>query len=286
VTLTTGAKRVAIIVFWAGMVVSALDGGAIAADKNRSARAHTEAARAYFNLEKYREAIAEYEHAYLDKQDPAYFFEIAECHRLLGDFAEAQRFYKRYLQDAPRNHVNRPAAEARMPQMAEATAEAERERQAAAASAPSAPPLSPQGGSRPLPPSFPPSSHYLAPLPPSGSAAPPVSLASAPAGHDGPTGAATPAQPTSPPTPAVSSEAPGSANPSFVSTAPNHESASGPATLVAAPAPAPSPSRPVYTRWWFWTIIGGAVVGGVAAGLVLASSSPSRPSCPVGVTCQ
>ena len=111
-TLTTGAKRVAIIVISAWMAGSALGGSAIGADRSRSARAHTSAARAYFNLEKYREAIAEYERAYMDKQDPAYFFEIAECHRLLSNVPEAERFYGRFIQDAPAGHANRPAAEA------------------------------------------------------------------------------------------------------------------------------------------------------------------------------
>jgi len=271
VTLTTGAKRVAIIVFWAGAVASALGGRALGADRSRSARAHTEAARAYFNLEKYREAIGEYEQAYLDKQDPAYFFEIAECHRLLGDFAEARRFYQRFLHDAPRGHTRRAVAEARLSEAIEMEKQAE-----AAAPSPGV-----AGGARPLPLSFPPSSRYLAPLPSSGSA-----------------NAATPASPTTttePPTktpgsPPGTPEAPVPSAPPSVSTAPNPEAVGGPPTLVVAPAPEPAPppssGRPIYARWWFWTIIGGVVAGGVAAGLVLASASPSRPSCPAGVSCQ
>jgi hypothetical protein len=40
-------------------------------------------------------------------------------------------------------------------------------------------------------------------------------------------------------------------------------------TLVQSPqtgsgSEAADESRPVYTRWWFWTLIGGAIVGGVA----------------------
>jgi hypothetical protein len=305
VTLTTGAKRVAIIVAIAWMVVSALGGGAMAADRGRSARAHTAAARAYFKLEKYREAIGEYEQAYLDKRDPTHFFEIAECYRLLSTFPEAQRFYRRFLQDAPRGHAHRATAEARLAEVTQAIEQAERDSQAAAASPPGAPP-----GSRPLPPSFPPSAHYLPPLPSSGDAnrgapvsssrpaatsvAPPERAAapSAPAlgtqpasWHTGNTGSA-PAPRANAAPPLARADAPGGLSSTSVSTAPNPEPAYGPPALVAAPTSEPSATRPVYARWWFWTLLGGAVAGGVVAGLIVTSSRPSRPSCPAGVSCQ
>jgi hypothetical protein len=50
------------------------------------------------------------------------------------------------------------------------------------------------------------------------------------------------------------------------------------ATLVAQPAPAEGESHPVYTRWWFWTIIGVAVVGGVV-GAVALSGGTTKPTC-------
>ncbi|HEY8925798.1 MAG TPA: hypothetical protein VIU64_15530, partial [Polyangia bacterium] len=127
--MTTGAKRVAIVVAVAWMVMPALGGSAIAADRGRSARAHGAAARAYFKLEKYREAIGEYEQAYMDKRDPSYFFEIAECHRLLSSYPEAQRFYRRFLQDAPPGHPNRASAEAQLATITEMLDQAERDRQ-------------------------------------------------------------------------------------------------------------------------------------------------------------
>ncbi len=46
--------------------------------------------------------------------------------------------------------------------------------------------------------------------------------------------------------------------------------------------PAAAQSSPVYTRWWFWTLIGAAVVGGVVAAVVL-SGGTDRPGCPTGV---
>jgi hypothetical protein len=49
--------------------------------------------------------------------------------------------------------------------------------------------------------------------------------------------------------------------------------------LVAQPGPAPeAASSPFYTRWWFWTIVGAAVVGGVVAAVVL-SSGTDKPAC-------
>jgi len=58
------------------------------------------------------------------------------------------------------------------------------------------------------------------------------------------------------------------------------------ATLVAQPAPAAERSSPIYAKWWFWTIIGVAVVGGVVAAVAL-SSGTTRPDCPTGVVrCQ
>jgi hypothetical protein len=50
-------------------------------------------------------------------------------------------------------------------------------------------------------------------------------------------------------------------------------------TLVSQPGPPPeSGPSPVYKKWWFWTIIGAVVVGGVVTALVLTSGT-DRPDC-------
>lgn len=49
-------------------------------------------------------------------------------------------------------------------------------------------------------------------------------------------------------------------------------------TLVAQPGPPPEESRPFYGRWWFWTIVGAAVVGGVAATVALTGGT-IKPAC-------
>ncbi len=50
-------------------------------------------------------------------------------------------------------------------------------------------------------------------------------------------------------------------------------------------APPPDPRRPpIYRRWWFWTAVGVAVLGGVA--LAFAAGGPDMPACDPGRQCQ
>ena len=75
-----------------------------------SARAHSQEGDAYYKLEKYANAITEYEQAYLAKPDPSFLYNIAQCHRLMGQGPEAIEFYRRFLKDAP-TAPNRAVAE-------------------------------------------------------------------------------------------------------------------------------------------------------------------------------
>src|SRR6185369_13201085 len=84
------------------VVLIAAAGVARAADANsEKARAHFQQGDTYFKLDKYPNALQEFEQAYLAKQDPSFLYNIAQCHRLMGNRVEAIRFYKRYLSDAP-----------------------------------------------------------------------------------------------------------------------------------------------------------------------------------------
>src|SRR5262245_55019934 len=58
------------------------------------------AARAY-DLAEYEEALREFKEAYRIVGDPAFLFNIAQCHRKLGHPADAISFYKTYLRRAP-----------------------------------------------------------------------------------------------------------------------------------------------------------------------------------------
>ncbi len=55
----------------------------------------------YYNLARYKDALGEYEAAYLTIPEPALLYNIAQCHRKLGNRKEALGFYKSYLRTAP-----------------------------------------------------------------------------------------------------------------------------------------------------------------------------------------
>ena len=192
-------------------------------------RARYATGTAFFRREKYAQALREFELGYLDRQDPAFLFNIAQCHRELQHTSEAIRFYRRFLSEAPEDHTSRGQAE-------QALRELE-----GAAPGPSSP--APEWQSAPAPAvaqGAPAPQAVVVPLPPA---------APAPA----------PSATTAPAMPAV-------------------------AAASTAPAPGPeSPSRPVYQKWWFWTLIGAGVVAGILIGV--AASSGNTPLCPAGRTC-
>ena len=51
-----------------------------------------------------------------------------------------------------------------------------------------------------------------------------------------------------------------------------------PAAAVVATGPSPEPpKRPIYKRWWFWTVMGAVVAGGVITGVLL-GTRPVTPA--------
>jgi len=142
--------------------------GMLAPVRRASADARTEKARehyfqgdAYYKLDKYSDALHEYEQAYIAKPDPSFLYNIAQCHRLMGDKAEAIKYYRRYLRDAPAA-PNRAIAEKHIKDLEAAlTRSAAPDEAGRAAPAPLPPP--------PLPAS---TSHPPQPPPPAPAAAP------------------------------------------------------------------------------------------------------------------
>jgi tetratricopeptide (TPR) repeat protein len=63
-------------------------------------RHHATATRAY-DLAEYEAALREFKEAYRIVDDPAFLFNIAQCHRKLGHATDAITFYKTYLRRAP-----------------------------------------------------------------------------------------------------------------------------------------------------------------------------------------
>ncbi|HXU69875.1 MAG TPA: tetratricopeptide repeat protein [Polyangia bacterium] len=64
-----------------------------------------------------------------------------------------------------------------------------------------------------------------------------------------------------------------------VTTTPNEPTATAvaPGVSLTASAP-PSERKPAYKKWWVWTIVGGVVVAGAAAGLAVGLTHQSAPT--------
>lgn len=74
-----------------------------AENKDLARRAYDEGRRRY-DLNEFAAALDAFKRAYLNYEDPAFLFNIAQCHRQLGQKQEAIRFYRSYLRnkaDAP-----------------------------------------------------------------------------------------------------------------------------------------------------------------------------------------
>ena len=205
--------------------------------RTESAREHSSQGDAYYKLEKYGNAIGEYEQAYLAKADPSFLYNIAQCHRLMGQNAEAIKFYRRFLRDAP-NAPNRAVAEKHIKDLEDASTHG----------SPVEPP----------PPVSPPSSGSL-PAPPAPPSPPPAASSPPPAF---PSPAATPTMTSS-----LALNAPPPTSSTSADLAPIGENGA---------APSQTESHPFYTRWWFWTAVGVVVVGGIVIAAA-AKHDPSCP---------
>jgi tetratricopeptide (TPR) repeat protein len=80
------------------------------------AKAHYNRGTSVYNLGRFRDALAEYEAAYMAVQDPPFLFDIAQCHRKLGNNKEALGFYRSYLRVAP-NASNRAEVQKRISEL-------------------------------------------------------------------------------------------------------------------------------------------------------------------------
>jgi tetratricopeptide (TPR) repeat protein len=139
-----------------------------------AARAHFDRGKSYFQLSEYRKALDEFKAAHVEKPDPAYLYNIAECHRNLGEPGEAVVFYKRFLKLAPPDSGMRSPAEKQVAELEAALAKAG----PSAAPAPGAPPPAAPPASAP-----PPMVAAASPAPPptSSTAPAPALLTAAPA---------------------------------------------------------------------------------------------------------
>jgi tetratricopeptide (TPR) repeat protein len=79
-----------------------------------SALAHFETAKRLFEVREYAKALEEYKDAYVAKPDPAFLFNIGQCHRKLGQNEQALDFFQQFLRKAPADDPNRSLVEARI----------------------------------------------------------------------------------------------------------------------------------------------------------------------------
>jgi tetratricopeptide (TPR) repeat protein len=72
-----------------------------AQDNRAEALEHFDKGRKLYQVGEYRPALEEFKKAFLLKEDPVFIFNIAQCHRQLGEAKQALTFYKRYLATDP-----------------------------------------------------------------------------------------------------------------------------------------------------------------------------------------
>jgi tetratricopeptide (TPR) repeat protein len=130
------------------------------ADNVTAAAAHYKQGRKLYQVGEYARALEEFKQAYLAKEDAAFLFNIAQCHRQLGATREAITFYRRYIKEAPAEVPNRAEAEKLVKDL-----------EATLAQQPAAGPPPPEAAPAPAYP--PPAPAYYASPPPGAAPAPP-----------------------------------------------------------------------------------------------------------------
>jgi hypothetical protein len=207
--------------------------------RTEKAREHYLQGNAYYKLDKYKEALGEYEQAYIAKQDASFLYNIAQCHRLMGNRADAVKFYQRYLKDAP-GAPNREVAEKHIRDLEAALAHG------------------PEGGEAP--------GHPVAGAGGAADGAPAAGASNGSGALPGPVVVTTPA-PLTPQQLALNAPPPSGAEPAATTLSDSGAPATG----------GRDEHHPFYTRWWFWTAVGAAVVGGIVIA-VAASHDPACPT--------
>jgi hypothetical protein len=105
--------RVTFVVFLASAGGSAV---ALAADNAELAKEHFTNGTRRYEVGDYAQALAEFKAAHMAKPDPAFLYNIAQCHRQMGELEQAVVLYKRYLAASP-NAANRAEVEKRIVQL-------------------------------------------------------------------------------------------------------------------------------------------------------------------------
>jgi hypothetical protein len=209
----------------------------------------------HYDVGEFSEALADFKKAYLNYAEPVFLFNIAQCHRQLGDKPAAVRSYRTFLREFPeapnRATVERIIAELEAPAI-------ETPRPPPTVTAPPRQPVA--TSSTPPRPTTPPPPEPKTTAPSTATATPPKSPTVTPA----------PPRPSEPVRKLSRFDVT-----EMEEVAPNFDRPSG-----SAPTP---PSR-VYKKWWFWTVItlliGGVVAVTVGVPLSQSASSSFSPTLP------
>ena len=110
--LRRDARALAVV---SGLIAALVAGPAIAAARNDSteeaARAAFRTGQTAYNLGQFAGALSSYSKAYELQALPAILFNIAQCHRQLGNPERAVFFYRRFLELAPKGDRNATTAQ-------------------------------------------------------------------------------------------------------------------------------------------------------------------------------
>jgi hypothetical protein len=200
----------------------------------KKARDHFQTGQRLYTVSRYREALEQFKNAFLEIEDPVFLYNIAQCHRLLGENIEAVRFYRRYVEAAP------GAAERQRAQKWIAELEGKPPSTAAVAPPPArvlAPPPAPTPAPTPAP----------GPAPVS----PPLAVA--------PSNTAPPTMSPPPPSPMLE---------------PRPVTGEPAAAVSFTQPPPESDATPIYKRWWFWAGVGAVVLVGTVSAVAATRDRP------------
>jgi tetratricopeptide (TPR) repeat protein len=126
------------LVMTLGVAMMASDAAAMQLSPSQKAemKQHYDKATRAYDIQKYTEAVEEYQKAYEIGGDPAMLYNVAQSYRLNDQLPDALRFYRRYLQRSP-NARNREDVERKIADLERTIAE---RRKASASSVQTAPP--------------------------------------------------------------------------------------------------------------------------------------------------
>ncbi len=107
---------VALAFFIGGATASAAPPSPPSEAQLAEAKQHYAAASKFYDLAEYDAALREFKEAYRAVEDPAFLFNIGQCHRKLGHAQDAITFYRNYLRRAP-HAANKAEVERRIAEL-------------------------------------------------------------------------------------------------------------------------------------------------------------------------